>query len=307
MKSNEICGIYSIINSYDGKMYIGSSSNIPKRYYRHLNSLRNCDHENRVLQRAFNKYGEKNFILAVIDICAEKDLLKIEQEWLNNCDRSMCYNINYDSNKPPSWKGKRHKKETKLKMSLAGKKRKHSPEAKEKIKEAWKIRRKLIVSDNTRKKLSLATKGSNNPMYGHSIYDVWLKKYGKEQADIKKKNWIDKNIKSHAHLKGENNPARRPEVRKKISKNRKGIPMPPEAIRQMKLTRKGRSLSESTKRKMSLTRKGELNAASKLTDIERKEIFNRFFQGISAIKLSKIYNVTKITIYNAIRYCHDSY
>lgn len=49
------------------------------------------------------------------------------------------------------------------------------------------------VTEETRKKISNATKGENNPMfgmvgelnprYGLSTYDTWLKKYGKEEAD----------------------------------------------------------------------------------------------------------------------------
>ena len=31
--------------------------------------------------------------------------------------------------------------------------------------------------------------GENNPMYGKSIYDVWLEKYGKEEADRKHSEW----------------------------------------------------------------------------------------------------------------------
>jgi len=33
--------------------------------------------------------------------------------------------------------------------------------------------------------------GEDNPMYGRSFYEVWVKKYGKEEADKRIKNWID--------------------------------------------------------------------------------------------------------------------
>jgi len=33
--------------------------------------------------------------------------------------------------------------------------------------------------------------GKNNPMYGRSLYSVWVEKYGKEIADEKYKNWIN--------------------------------------------------------------------------------------------------------------------
>lgn len=31
--------------------------------------------------------------------------------------------------------------------------------------------------------------GKNNPMYGKSIYDIWLEKYGKVEADKRQKEW----------------------------------------------------------------------------------------------------------------------
>jgi hypothetical protein len=34
-----------------------------------------------------------------------------------------------------------------------------------------------------REKISKATSGQNNPMYGRSVYDVWIEKYGIEEAD----------------------------------------------------------------------------------------------------------------------------
>jgi hypothetical protein len=37
--------------------------------------------------------------------------------------------------------------------------------------------------------MSKVTSGKNNPMYGRSIYDVWLEKFGKEIADQKYKSW----------------------------------------------------------------------------------------------------------------------
>ena len=34
--------------------------------------------------------------------------------------------------------------------------------------------------------------GENNPMFGKSLYNVWLEKFGKEEADIKLKEWKEK-------------------------------------------------------------------------------------------------------------------
>ena len=53
-----------------------------------------------------------------------------------------------------------------------------------------------------RDKISKLNKGSNNPMYGKSFYDVWLKKYGKEVADQKMTEYRQKQSELNS---GENN------------------------------------------------------------------------------------------------------
>ena len=45
--------------------------------------------------------------------------------------------------------------------------------------------------------------GSNNPMYGKRVYDIWVKKYGKEEAKKRKIKWKKKLSKA---LSGKNNP-----------------------------------------------------------------------------------------------------
>ena len=74
-------------------------------------------------------------------------------------------------------------------------------------------------SEETRKKLRKLNSGKNNPMYGRCAYDVWLEKYGKEEADRRQKETNNKLSKSKM---GDKNPAKRPEVRKKIGKANKG-------------------------------------------------------------------------------------
>jgi len=43
----------------------------------------------------------------------------------------------------------------------------------------------IYKTDEFRKKISKVTSGKNNPMFGKSVYDVWLFKHGKEIADEK--------------------------------------------------------------------------------------------------------------------------
>lgn len=63
------CGIYTIKNKLDGKMYIGQSVNINKRKAYHLWMLRSGNHFNPKLQNAFNKYSEENFEFKVLELC----------------------------------------------------------------------------------------------------------------------------------------------------------------------------------------------------------------------------------------------
>lgn len=61
--------------------------------------------------------------------------------------------------------------------------KKHTEESKAKITEGRDYSK--YKTKEFRDKISKLNKGSNNPMYGKSFYDVWLKKYGKEIADQK--------------------------------------------------------------------------------------------------------------------------
>lgn len=89
---------------------------------------------------------------------------------------SKCSHINF---------GEEHKGE---KNPFYGKK--HSKESMDQMKETSKNSEKRekyyegIRSDSHREKLSIQFSGENNPRYGRgSLYDIWLEKYGKEEAN----------------------------------------------------------------------------------------------------------------------------
>jgi group I intron endonuclease len=54
-------GIYKIVNQINGNFYVGSSKNIRRRWKEHLQKLKSNNHQNILLQRSWNKYGENNF------------------------------------------------------------------------------------------------------------------------------------------------------------------------------------------------------------------------------------------------------
>lgn len=97
MKSNKMkCGVYQILNVLNGKVYVGSSVHMGNRRYNHFWSLRANKHYNAHLQRAYNLYGEDNFIFEVLEYCSPDSVLEREQYYIdvfNSCDPSKGYNV----------------------------------------------------------------------------------------------------------------------------------------------------------------------------------------------------------------------
>lgn len=87
-------GIYMIKNLVNSKCYYGSSKNIEKRLDRHKKQLRNKTHGNCILQKAWDKYGEDNFLFEIVEECEFEMLLETEQKYL---DKDPEYNIGIKS------------------------------------------------------------------------------------------------------------------------------------------------------------------------------------------------------------------
>lgn len=62
-----MAGVYRITNVINGKIYVGSAIDIPRRKYDHFYQLEHKTHINKHLQRAFNKHGKDNFVFDVIE------------------------------------------------------------------------------------------------------------------------------------------------------------------------------------------------------------------------------------------------
>lgn len=77
-------GIYCIINTINGKKYIGSSKNIYNRWLKHRATLRGNYHGNPHLQSAWNKYGEKSFHFFIIEKCNPMVLEEREDLYINS-------------------------------------------------------------------------------------------------------------------------------------------------------------------------------------------------------------------------------
>lgn len=84
-------GIYMIENVINKKVYIGQSSNVPKREFAHWNTLSRGKHKNRHLQNSYYKYGPDAFVFSVILFCESQELTHYEQTLINI--RKPEYNI----------------------------------------------------------------------------------------------------------------------------------------------------------------------------------------------------------------------
>lgn len=77
-------GIYAITCIKTGKQYVGSAKHIWNRWKDHRKHLKQGDHANIHLQRAWDKYGSAEFGFSVLeDVLLFKDLVEREQHWID--------------------------------------------------------------------------------------------------------------------------------------------------------------------------------------------------------------------------------
>lgn len=116
-------GIYEIVNTANGKRYIGSAISFKDRWKRHRSRLRAGDHHSIKLQRAWNKYGEASFKFLPILTCQPNMLLFYEQQLLDKVKPE--YNIAPVAGSPL---GVKHSAKSRANMSAASKGKPKSPE-----------------------------------------------------------------------------------------------------------------------------------------------------------------------------------
>lgn len=120
-------GIYRITNTARGsKSYIGSSTNLEKRWIDHRHRLRRGVHFNIYLQRAWNKSGEAAFEFAIIEWLPKEQLAEREAFWIDRTLsylREFGYNLTKDT-VAPTRGTKRPEVGKKISAALRGKKRK---------------------------------------------------------------------------------------------------------------------------------------------------------------------------------------
>ena len=90
------CGIYKIINTLDGKVYIGSSIEIDVRLKNHKYMLKANNHHNIHLQNAVNRDGLDNFNFEIVEICCENMLSDRENfyiDYFGSMNSLLGYNL----------------------------------------------------------------------------------------------------------------------------------------------------------------------------------------------------------------------
>lgn len=97
--------IYKIINTTNGKFYVGSTTDTRERFRVHRKRLRNNKHHATHLQAAWNKYGEDAFVFHIVETVPEGESLQhAEDRWLaDHVGKEYCYNKSKFSGAP--WRG----------------------------------------------------------------------------------------------------------------------------------------------------------------------------------------------------------
>jgi len=85
-------GVYTITNTANGKLYVGSTVNLAHRWRQHRRLLSKGTHHSIKLQRAWNKYSADAFEFRVLETCSHGLLIPYEQmyikyfrPWYNMC------------------------------------------------------------------------------------------------------------------------------------------------------------------------------------------------------------------------------
>ena len=211
-------GIYKIKNKINGKVYIGKSINIKRRWIQHRGHFNKNNKRKSYFERSWIKYGEDNFEFSIIEIIENNNLLN---------DREKYWITYYKSNNP--------KYEYNVSKGGDG--------------------RSAPCSEETKQNISKALKGKmageKHPLYGkhHSKEakeKMSIAQTGKHLTEETKRKISNANTGKH-HTE---------ETKRKISEGNKGKIVSEESKKKMSEAQKGKNLSEKHKQKLSEALKG---------------------------------------------------
>src|SRR5689334_1980502 len=122
-------GVYAIVNLVNGKRYVGSTvAGFITRKTDHWRSLKNGTHNNKHLQRSWDKHGEANFMFIILQKCPPSRCTSLETAYITKFDSAnpdRGYNLSPTGG---SLLGYIHTQEAKDKISAGNKGKIRSPE-----------------------------------------------------------------------------------------------------------------------------------------------------------------------------------
>jgi group I intron endonuclease len=107
-------GIYKIQNKLNGKIYVGQSVDIERRWKEHISDAKNENklrNYNMTIHKAFRKYGIENFTFEVLELCEKEELDNREKYWiitLDTLNKEKGYNIASGGQECIPLKGENH-------------------------------------------------------------------------------------------------------------------------------------------------------------------------------------------------------
>lgn len=118
MEDRKICGIYAIVNNKNGRLYIGQSVDIHRRFIEHKSNLNRGTHFNKWLQNSWINNGKENFSFIVLEECIQEYLSELEQAYANKFSLSNGI-YNFGKFTDNAIRNTTRSEETKKKMSTA--------------------------------------------------------------------------------------------------------------------------------------------------------------------------------------------
>ncbi len=77
-------GVYRIVNTHNGRVYIGACRDMPERWDQHCRLLTLGTHYNVDLQSDWNVAGREAFLFETIEYAPSTDLQEIERKWITH-------------------------------------------------------------------------------------------------------------------------------------------------------------------------------------------------------------------------------
>lgn len=162
--------VYFIENTINGKRYVGvTTDTLENRFKQHFAKTKD-DKNNQLIVKAIAKHGKENFVIRELETCDSiEQMLERERYWIQElktfCNDPLHHGYNMTLGGEGVF-GLVRTKEQRQHLSFIHKRENLTEETIRRMSNAAKNR--VPSSQETRKKISEALKGENNPCYGKS-------------------------------------------------------------------------------------------------------------------------------------------